>query len=176
MAVKGPAQQWYSLLKAKSKHSWDQLKVNLPVDFQGFQPAGLIDRPIILQTTNQRTPKPIFQKIHPNQGTNSKQPRQSGDNSHNQRTLSRPMCFSYRSTKTSTIAKLYKVIQKYCKSYDDYKKRIEEENNFRAQIKQNNNFHPPRPNNNERRPFTPHNQVNQIKNDNNTTAESDFSH
>ena len=26
MAVKGPAQQWYSLLKAKSIHSWDQLK------------------------------------------------------------------------------------------------------------------------------------------------------
>ena len=43
MAVKGPAQQWYSLLKAKSKHSWDQLKVNLPVDFQGFQPASLTD-------------------------------------------------------------------------------------------------------------------------------------
>jgi hypothetical protein len=28
MAVKGPAQQWYSSLKAKSIHSWDQLKAN----------------------------------------------------------------------------------------------------------------------------------------------------
>ena len=43
MAVKGPAQQWYSSLKAKSIHSWDQLKTNLLVDFQGFQPAGLTD-------------------------------------------------------------------------------------------------------------------------------------
>jgi len=33
MAVKGLAQQWYSLLKAKSIHSWDQLKANLLVDF-----------------------------------------------------------------------------------------------------------------------------------------------
>ena len=57
---------------------------------------------------------------------------------------------------------------------DDYKK-IEEENNFRAQIKQsNNNFHPPRPNNYERRPFTPHNQVNQIENDSNSIAKSDY--
>jgi len=36
MAVKGPAQQWYSSLKAKSIHSWDQLKANLLVNFQGF--------------------------------------------------------------------------------------------------------------------------------------------
>ena len=43
MVVKGPAQQWYSSLKAKSIHSWDQLKANLLVDFQGFQPAGLRD-------------------------------------------------------------------------------------------------------------------------------------
>ena len=60
------------------------------------------------------------------------------------------------------------------------KKSIEEdqeENSFRAQIKQNNdNFHPPRPNNYERRPFAPHNQVNQIENDNNSTAESDYAH
>jgi hypothetical protein len=65
---------------------------------------------------------------------------------------------------------------KYCKSDDDYRKRIEEENNFRAQIKQNNNFQPPRPNNYERRPFTPHNQVNQIKNDSNVTAQSEYTH
>ena len=37
--------------------------------------------------------------------------------------------------KPSTVAELYKVIQKYCKSDDDYRKRIEEENNFKAQIK-----------------------------------------
>ena len=56
-------------------------------------------------------------------------------------------------------------------------KRIEEENNFRAQIKQsNNNFHPLRLNNYERRPFTLHNQVNQIENDNNSIAESDYAH
>jgi hypothetical protein len=33
MTVKGPAQQWYSSLKAKSIYSWDQLKANLLVDF-----------------------------------------------------------------------------------------------------------------------------------------------
>jgi hypothetical protein len=38
--------------------------------------------------------------------------------------------------KLSTVAELYEVIQNYCKSDDDYRKRIEEENNFRAQIKQ----------------------------------------
>jgi len=43
MVGKGPAQQWYSSLKAKSIQSWDQLKANLFVDFQGFQPAGLTD-------------------------------------------------------------------------------------------------------------------------------------
>ena len=48
---------------------------------------------------------------------------------------------------------------------------------MRAQIEQsNNNFHPPRPNNYERRPFTPHNQVNQIENDNNSTAKRDYAH
>ena len=43
IAVKGPAQQWYSSLKEKSIHSWDLLKANLLVDFQGLQLAGLID-------------------------------------------------------------------------------------------------------------------------------------
>jgi hypothetical protein len=43
MAVKGPAQHWYSSLKAKSIHSWEQLKTNQLVDFQGFQPIGLTD-------------------------------------------------------------------------------------------------------------------------------------
>ena len=52
--------------------------------------------------------------------------------------------------KPSIVVELYEVNQKYCKSDDDYRKRIEEENNFRAQIEQNNNnFHPPRPNNYE---------------------------
>ena len=79
--------------------------------------------------------------------------------------------------KPSTVAELYEVIQKYYKSDDDYRKRIEEENYFRAQIKQSNiNFYAPKPNNYERRPFTPHNQVNQIENDHNSTAESDYAH
>jgi len=78
--------------------------------------------------------------------------------------------------KPSIVAMLYEVIQKYCKLDDDYRKRIEEENSFRAQTKQNNNFHPPRPNNYERRPFATHNQVNQIKNDNNSTTKSDYTH
>jgi hypothetical protein len=33
MAIKGLAQQWYSLLKEKSIHSWDQLRANFLVDF-----------------------------------------------------------------------------------------------------------------------------------------------
>jgi hypothetical protein len=33
MAVKGLTQHWYSSLKAKSIHSWEQLKTNLLVDF-----------------------------------------------------------------------------------------------------------------------------------------------
>jgi hypothetical protein len=57
---------------------------------------------------------------------------------------------------------------------DYYRKRVKEENNFRAQFKPNNNFHPPRSNNYEQRPFSPHNQVNQIENENNSIAESDF--
>ena len=75
MAVKGPTQQWYSSLKANFIHSGDQLKANLLVDFQGFQPTGHNYRPIQLQATTQRTPEPILQKIYPNQGTNSKYPR-----------------------------------------------------------------------------------------------------
>jgi hypothetical protein len=43
MVVKGLAQQLYSSLKEKSIYSWDQLKANLLVDFQGFQPFGLTD-------------------------------------------------------------------------------------------------------------------------------------
>jgi hypothetical protein len=35
---------------------------------------------------------------------------------------------------------MYKEIQKYCKSDEDYRKRIEEENSFRLQNK-SNNFH-----------------------------------
>jgi hypothetical protein len=33
MAVKGPTQHWYSSLKAKFIHSWEQLKTNMLVDF-----------------------------------------------------------------------------------------------------------------------------------------------
>ena len=36
MAVKGPTQQWYSSLKAKSIHSWDQLKANLLLTSKDF--------------------------------------------------------------------------------------------------------------------------------------------
>ena len=59
MAVKEPAQQWYSSLKAKSIHSWDQLKANLLVDFQGFQPAGLTD--IDLFNCKQQIKEPLSQ-------------------------------------------------------------------------------------------------------------------
>jgi len=59
MAVKGPAQQWYSSLKAKSIHSWDQLKANLLVDFQGFQLASLTD--IDLFNCKQQIKEPLSQ-------------------------------------------------------------------------------------------------------------------
>jgi hypothetical protein len=57
MAVKGPTQHWYSSLKSKFIHSWEQLKTNLLVDFQGFQPTGLM---VLLQATAQRTSKSIL--------------------------------------------------------------------------------------------------------------------
>jgi hypothetical protein len=41
MAVNGPAQQLYSLLRPKLVQSWEQLKANLLIDIQGFQPIGL---------------------------------------------------------------------------------------------------------------------------------------
>lgn len=41
MAVKGPAQQWFSSLKPRSIQSWDQLRTTLLVDFQGFEQKGL---------------------------------------------------------------------------------------------------------------------------------------
>ena len=53
------AQQWYSSLKEKSIHSWDQLKANLLVDFQGFQPAGLTD--IDLFNCKQQIKEPMSQ-------------------------------------------------------------------------------------------------------------------
>ena len=59
MAVKGPAQQWYSSLKDKSIHSSDQLKANLLVDFQGFQSAGLTD--IDLFNYKQQIKEPLSQ-------------------------------------------------------------------------------------------------------------------
>jgi hypothetical protein len=43
--------------------------------------------------------------------------------------------------KPTSLAQLYEEIQKYCKSDEDYTKRIEEENNFRNQNK-SSNFHP----------------------------------
>jgi hypothetical protein len=67
--------------------------------------------------------------------------------------------------KPTSLAQLYEKIQKYCKSDEDYKKRIEEENNFRNQNK-SNNFHHPKQNNYERRHFS---QVNQVENSNSTT-------
>jgi hypothetical protein len=72
--------------------------------------------------------------------------------------------------KPTSLAQLYEEIQKYYKSNEDYRKRIEKENSFRHQNK-NNNFHPPKQNNYERRQFG---QVNQVEN-NNSTTESNFS-
>jgi hypothetical protein len=43
MTIKGPAQHWYSSLKEKSIYLWEQLNINLLVDFQGFQPIDLTD-------------------------------------------------------------------------------------------------------------------------------------
>jgi len=40
----------------------------------------------------------------------------------------------------NTVLELYEVMQKFCKSDDDHRKRVEEQSNFRAQIKPNNNF------------------------------------
>lgn len=41
MVVKGLAQQWYSSLRPRTIPSWEQLKANLLVDFQVFQPIEL---------------------------------------------------------------------------------------------------------------------------------------
>ena len=59
MAVKGPAHQWYSLLRPKSIQSWDQLKENLLVDFQGFQPIGVTT--VDLFSCKQQLKEPLSQ-------------------------------------------------------------------------------------------------------------------
>jgi hypothetical protein len=59
MAVKGPTQHWYSSLKTRSIHSWEQLKTNLLVDFQGFQPTGLTN--IDLFNCKQQPKEPLSQ-------------------------------------------------------------------------------------------------------------------
>lgn len=75
----------------------------------------------------------------------------------------------------STVSELYEVMQKFCKSDDDHRKRVEEENNFCTQIK-NNNFNNARANNFERRPNNAFHQVNQIDSENATMTESNFQH
>jgi len=150
MAVKGLAQQWYSSLKAKSIHSWDQLKANLLVDFQGFQPASLID--IDLFNCKQQIKEPLSQYFKRFIQIKAQIPNIPDEVVIIAaiKGLRVGQCASHLAQeKPSTVAELYEVIQKYCKSDDDYRKRIEEENNFRAQIKQNNNFHPSKPNNYE---------------------------
>ena len=63
MVVKGPPQQWYSSLKAKSIHSWDQLKANLLVDFQGFQPTGLTDIDLFNCKQQIKERRPYFKRF-----------------------------------------------------------------------------------------------------------------
>ena len=140
------------------------------IDFQGFQLAGLTD--IDLFNCKQQIKEPLSQYFKRFIQIKTQIPKITDEVVIIAaiKGLRVGQCTSHLAQeKPSTITKLYEVIQKYCKSDDDYKKRIEEENNFRAQINQNNNFHPPRPNNYDRRPFTPHNQVNQIENDNNSS-------
>ena len=144
-------------------------------DFQGFQPAGLTD--IDLFNCKQQIKEPLSQYFKRFIQIKTQIPniRDEVVIIATIKGLRVGQCVSHLTReKPSTITELYEVIQKYCMSDDDYRKRIKEENNFRAQIKQsNNNFHPLRPNSYEQRSFTPHNQVNQIENDNNSTAESD---
>jgi hypothetical protein len=122
----------------------------LLVDFQGFQPTGLTD--IDLFNYKQQIKELLsqyFKRFIQIKAQISNIPDEvviivaiKG--------LRVGQCASHLAReKPSTVAELYEVIQKYCKSNDDYRKRIEEENNFRAQIKQNNNFHPLRSNNYE---------------------------
>jgi hypothetical protein len=76
--------------------------------------------------------------------------------------------------KPTTIAELYEVIQNIASQMTTTEK--ESKKKITSGLKSSNNFQPPRPNNYERRPFTPHNQVNQIENDSNVTAQSEYTH
>jgi hypothetical protein len=51
----------------------------------------------------------------------------------------------------NTVLERYKVMQKFCKSNTDHRKRVEEETSFRVEVK-NNCYNQPIPTNFERRP------------------------
>jgi hypothetical protein len=144
MTIKGLAQHWYSSLKAKSIHSWEQLKTNLLVDFQGFQPTGLTD--MNLFNCKQQTKEPLsqyYKRIIKIKSQITNIPDEvviiaaiKG--------LRAGQCAAHVTReKTTSLAQLYEEIQKYCKSDEDYRKKIEEENSFKNQNK-SSNFHPPK--------------------------------
>jgi hypothetical protein len=131
MTVKGPAQQWYSSLRRKSIQSWEQLKANLMIDFQGFQPTGLTTADLF--SCKQQFKEPLRQYFRRFIQIKAQVPNvpyhvviivaTKG--------LCMGQCASYFTREPpSTVSELYEVMQKFCKLDDDHRKRVEEESNF----------------------------------------------
>lgn len=148
MAMKGPAQQWYSSLKPRSIKSWDQLRTTLLLDFQGFQQTELTSDNLF--NVKQYPKEPLIQYYKRFVQVKAQIPNVPDEViiiATIKGLRAGQLSSHFKRERPTTVSQLYEEMQKYCRSDDDYRKRIEEENGYKNQPKTNNNFQQPRMNN-----------------------------
>jgi hypothetical protein len=122
MAIRGPAQHWYSSLKPRSIKSWDQLRTTLLLDFQGLQRTKLTCDDLFNIKKQPKEPLSQYYKRFVQAKTQildipdeviiiaAIKGLRAGQLSH------------FKRERPTTIEKLYEYMTKYCGSDEDYRK------------------------------------------------------
>jgi len=129
IVAKGDALAWYSMLKPSSVYPWEDLRDKILANFKGFTSESLTSMDLFQCKQNQgEILKDYFQKFVQMKAKAPNVPEDIAIEAAIKGLRIGPFTAHIAREKPRTIKDLYREFKKYCRSYNDLHRRIEEQN------------------------------------------------
>jgi hypothetical protein len=132
IVAEGDALAWYSMLKPSTIYSWENLRDKILENFKGFSSESLTS--IDLFQCKQSQGEPLKDYLQRYVQLKARAPNVLDDVAIEAAIKGLrigPFATHLAREKPATMQQLYSKLEKYCKSDDDYRKRLEEQNQGR---------------------------------------------
>ena len=141
IAAEGDALAWYSMLKPGSIYSWENLRDKILANFQGFAVESLTSTDLFQCRQSQgEALREYFQRFVQTKARAPGVPEEVAIEAAIKGLRIGPFAAHLAREKPASMHELYHEFEKYCRSDNDYRKRLEDQNSHKRQSNDRNSL------------------------------------